>query len=90
MAVFWDVVACNLLEIYRQFKGAYCLHCEGVLLAERDDVLPMEAVIISQMSINFYETTLRTIPEKSHHLRTPCHRNLKFHIIYPEAGNTCL
>jgi hypothetical protein len=26
MAVFWEVAPCNLVEIDRRFKGAYCLH----------------------------------------------------------------
>jgi hypothetical protein len=26
MAVFWDVALCNLVDIGRSFRGAYCLH----------------------------------------------------------------
>jgi hypothetical protein len=26
MAVFWDVVLCSLVEVYRRFRGACCLH----------------------------------------------------------------
>jgi hypothetical protein len=26
MAVFWVVAPCSLVEIYRRFTGAYCLH----------------------------------------------------------------
>jgi hypothetical protein len=26
MTVFWDAVPCSLVEVYRRFRGAYCLH----------------------------------------------------------------
>jgi hypothetical protein len=26
MAVFWVVTLCSLVEVYRHFRGAYCLH----------------------------------------------------------------
>jgi hypothetical protein len=26
IAVFWAVAPCFLVEVYRRFKGAYCLH----------------------------------------------------------------
>jgi hypothetical protein len=26
MTVFWDVAPCDLVEVYRRFKGACCLH----------------------------------------------------------------
>jgi hypothetical protein len=29
MTVFWDVAPCSLVEIYRRFRGAYCLHHQG-------------------------------------------------------------
>jgi hypothetical protein len=29
MAVFWVVAPCSLVEVYRRFKGACCLHHEG-------------------------------------------------------------
>jgi hypothetical protein len=31
MAVFWDVAPLDLVEIYRRFKGALCLHHQGRL-----------------------------------------------------------
>jgi hypothetical protein len=27
--VFWDVAPCSLTEVYRLFRGAYCLHHQG-------------------------------------------------------------
>jgi hypothetical protein len=30
MAVFWNVVPCSLVEIYRRFGGAYCRHHQAV------------------------------------------------------------
>jgi hypothetical protein len=29
MAVFWVVAPCSLVEVYRRFRGACCLHHEG-------------------------------------------------------------
>jgi hypothetical protein len=29
MAVFWVVAPCSLVEVYRRFRGAYCLHHQG-------------------------------------------------------------
>jgi hypothetical protein len=44
--------------------------------------LMMEAVSTSEISVNFYETTRRNIPE-SCHLLTCIHKNLKSYTIYP-------
>jgi hypothetical protein len=29
MAVFWVVAPCRLVEVYRRFRGLYCLHHQG-------------------------------------------------------------
>jgi hypothetical protein len=29
MAVFWNAAPCSLAEMYRRFRGAYCLHYQG-------------------------------------------------------------
>jgi hypothetical protein len=29
ITVFWDVAPYSLVEVYRRFKGAYCLHHQG-------------------------------------------------------------
>jgi hypothetical protein len=29
MAVFWFVAPCSLVEVYRRFRGACCLHNQG-------------------------------------------------------------
>jgi hypothetical protein len=29
MAVFWVVAPCSLVEVYRHFRGACCLHHQG-------------------------------------------------------------
>jgi hypothetical protein len=44
VVVFWVVVPCSLVEVYRRFKGACCL-----LIA-----LMMEAASTSETSVNFY------------------------------------
>jgi hypothetical protein len=64
MTVFWDVAPCNVVEIGRRFRGAYCFHHHGLLMA----------ISTSETSVNFYETTRCNIPEDSHihtrHVRT--------------------
>jgi hypothetical protein len=66
MAVFWVVAPCSLVELYRRFRGAYCLHHQG----DSDDGTPMtEAASTSEKPINFYKTARRNILENSH-LRT--------------------
>jgi hypothetical protein len=63
MTVFWDVEPCSLLEVYRRFRRA----------------LTMEAANTSGTSVNFYQTTLRNIPEDTH-LHTRRRENLKSHL----------
>jgi hypothetical protein len=29
MSVHWDVARCNLIEVYRRFRGVYCFHHEA-------------------------------------------------------------
>jgi hypothetical protein len=29
MAIFWIVAPCSLVEVYRRFRGACCLHYQG-------------------------------------------------------------
>jgi hypothetical protein len=36
MAVFWDVVACSLVEVYRRFRGACYLSLQGVQTTRRN------------------------------------------------------
>jgi hypothetical protein len=58
MTVFWDVTQCSLVEVDRadrRFRGTYCLYHED------------EAVNTSETSLDFYETTRRSIPEESLH-----------------------
>jgi hypothetical protein len=34
MAVFWVVAPCSLIEVYRRFRGACCLHQGDALMME--------------------------------------------------------
>jgi hypothetical protein len=63
MAVFWVVALCNLVDVYRRFRGA-CLHHQG------NDVtaLIMEAASTFETSVNFYQTTRRKDPKDSRHI----------------------
>jgi hypothetical protein len=58
IAVFWVVAPCNLVEVYRRFRGACCLHHQGTLM--------MEAANTCETSANFFQTTWRNNPEDSH------------------------
>jgi hypothetical protein len=63
VAVFWPVVQCSLVEVYRRFRGPCCPHHQG------DDggrSLMMEAASTFETSVNFYQTTRRNNPEDSH------------------------
>jgi hypothetical protein len=55
MAVFWVVAPCNLVDVYRRFRGTYCLHHQGDLMTEEAST--------SETSVNFFQTTRRNIPE---------------------------
>jgi hypothetical protein len=71
MAVSWDVAPCSLVEVYRRFRDAGCLHHQGPIIA-----LMMNAVSTSETSVKFYQTTRRNIPQNSHlHFRFLCHCN---------------
>jgi hypothetical protein len=70
MAVFWVVVPSSLVEVYRRFRGPFCLHHQG------DIALTMEAARISVTTVNFYQTTWHYNPENSH-LCTHHRKNLK-------------
>jgi hypothetical protein len=66
MAVFWDTAPCTLADIDRRFRGAYCLHRQGDLIA-------------SETSVNIHQATRRNNPEDSH-LHSHCRENLKSHL----------
>jgi hypothetical protein len=61
MAVFW-VALCSLVEVYRRFRSASASIIRAI----------MEAVSISEMSVNFYQTTRRNKPEDSHLHKEEC------------------
>jgi hypothetical protein len=64
MTVFWDVAPCDLVEVYRRFRGAIALI--------------MEAESTSETSVNIYQTARRNILEGSN-LDARRHENLKSH-----------
>jgi hypothetical protein len=75
--VHWDVVPCNLLQVYLCFEETYCLHLHGrrvsraskqsknVLVActAYSSTPKLEAVRSSETSVNFYLTIRCHIPE---------------------------
>jgi hypothetical protein len=65
MTAFWDITPGRLVEVDRRFRGTFCLHYHGD-----------EAVRTSEMSVNFYQITGRSIPE-GYHLHTRRRENLK-------------
>jgi hypothetical protein len=50
-----------VVEIYRRFRGVYCPHHQGALMA-----LTMEAVNTFETPVNLYHTTRRNIAEDYH------------------------
>jgi hypothetical protein len=78
MTVFCDVAPCSPVEIYRSFRGAYCLHHQG-----------SKAISISETLVNFYEATWRNILEDSH-LHSRRRENLKSHYRKAYGPKYCL
>jgi hypothetical protein len=58
ITVFLVAAPCILVEVYRRFRDAYCLHHQG-------DEYMIEAASTSETSVNFYQTTRRNNPEYS-------------------------
>jgi hypothetical protein len=58
MTVFWDVVPCSLVEINQCFRCVYCLHHQG------DEWLLMEAVSMSETSVNFIRDCTSQHPKR--------------------------
>jgi hypothetical protein len=84
-AVFWVVAASSLVEVYRRFRGACCLHYQGdeeALIA-----LMMEAASTCETTINFHQTAWRSNPEDSH-VHTRRRENLKSHQEIPFCFGT--
>jgi len=54
--VFWDVLPCSQIDVYRRFRGAYCLH-HRVIIA-----LMMEAAR-TEASVGIQLRTRQYIPE---------------------------
>jgi hypothetical protein len=46
MAAFWVIAQFSVVDVYRCFRGACCLHYQG-------DVLVMEAASFPETSVNF-------------------------------------
>jgi hypothetical protein len=58
MAVFQVVATCSLVEVYRRFRCAWCLHHQS------NDLI--EAASTSETSVNSYQTTQRNKTEDRH------------------------
>jgi hypothetical protein len=67
VAVFWDaVLSCNLVEVYRCFKGAYCLHHQDEKrLDDGNSIKTIAALIIRHISLsNIWPTVIAAIPKR--------------------------
>jgi hypothetical protein len=71
--VFWDILPCSHLDVYRRFRGACFLHLPG-------DELQMEAARTSETSVDIEFRTQQYIPEDSE-LHTRRRENLKSHVM---------
>jgi len=61
----WDVAPCSLLEIYRRFRGAYCLrHYKGDNPKARSHVYILTLTWNERYKIKLY-------PQLSEHTSTP-------------------
>jgi hypothetical protein len=65
--VFWDVVTCSLVSVYRRFRGACCLCRQADEQASRGSIVaPMlDKECSSETSENLYQITRRNVPEDS-------------------------
>jgi hypothetical protein len=66
--IFWDITPCSPLGVNRRFGGTYRLHIQHLLacwfLAELiSSPLKMEAICLSETSVETQRTTRRYIPE---------------------------
>lgn len=64
MTVYWDVAPSDLVDVYRRFGSAYCLHHKGI-----------EAVNPSETSVSI--ARLHGAISQESHLYTRSHENLK-------------
>jgi hypothetical protein len=46
MTVFWYVAPCSLVEIYRRFRDAYCLHHQDDKLSGHDETSGLIALMM--------------------------------------------
>jgi hypothetical protein len=69
MTAFWDTALYNLVEVDRRFRDQYCPITTVIALI-------MDAVLTSETSAYFYETTWYCIPEGCH-LHSRRRENLK-------------
>jgi hypothetical protein len=63
IAVFWVVSSCRLVEVYRDFRGPYCLHHKvmGKLLINSDKLLTRLHGETTQKTANFMEMDMWVI-----------------------------
>jgi hypothetical protein len=72
MTAAWDITPCSLVEVYRRFRSACCIHHQDICVL----IGLMKAVTKAETSVNFYETTRLNIPDGCH-FYTRRHENLK-------------
>jgi hypothetical protein len=73
MIAFWDTEPHSLAEVDRSFRGGYCIHYQGLIIA-----LMKDAVRTSETTAYFDETARRCIQE-GYHLHTRRRKKLKSH-----------
>lgn len=73
MAVFRVVATCKLVEVYRRFRGFFCLHHQADIVLM--DPQMMQAASTSETTADLYQTALCNNPENTHShtypMRTP-------------------
>jgi hypothetical protein len=51
MAVFWVVAPCSLVQVYRRFRDACCLHHQGDHLSSPSTMPAVIIIIIQQIQL---------------------------------------
>jgi hypothetical protein len=61
MVVFWGVAPCSLVEVYRRFRGACCLHHQGGATTQKTAIFILAAVRTSNLTWKTYVSSFRNI-----------------------------
>jgi hypothetical protein len=61
MTVFWDVVSCRVVEVYRRFRGVYCTLNVGKLLSIHTAQQPRKKSSWEQVQFKYCMNSAKTL-----------------------------